>query len=512
MSGGLHLPETIQNIPDALAFWAERTPHAPALRSLDWRALTHRELHAAVSRCAARLGVFGIACDDRVVLLVPSVLDSCVALLGTMLAAVAVPLNPGATPHELSRNLQRLRPRLVVTDGSNGAVGRRVAAELGIATLLVEDLVASGGAHAFHGADLPPKDPASIATILHTSGTTGLPKRVPQSHRTFVAGTRSACPRLGLTPDGVLLLTPALHTISGPVNLLAALMNGGSCVIAPGLVPGEFHHWRDDHQPTWLVITATELDLILDASAVTGAEAVAETRSRLCLFVGGQRLPPGMAEHAEQQLCVEVLERYGMSEAPYIAWNGPQAADRRAGSCGRPLSAQVRILTEAGEAVAPGTPGEIVVRGSTLFPGYLDDPGANAAAFLPDGWFRTGDLGYLDADGFLFLNGRIKELINRGGEKIAPGEVDRVLQSHSAVAEAATFGVPDARLGEDIVAAVVLEPDMNPSSRELRRWMLDRLSPFKAPRRIWFVDDLPRTATGKVQRGELARRWSEEGT
>ena len=198
-----------------------------------------------------------------------------------------------------------------------------------------------------------------------------------------------------------------------------------------------------------------------------------------------------------------------MSEAPYIAWNGPQATDRRAGSCGRPLAAQVRILDEAGEAVAPGTRGEIVVRGSTVFPGYLDDPDANAAAFLPDGWFRTGDLGCLDEDGFLFLKGRIKELINRGGEKIAPGEVDQVLQSHPAVAEAATFGVPHARLGEDIVAAVVLESEMNPSPRELRRWMLDRLSPYKAPRRNWFVENLPRSATDKLRRSELARLWRD---
>jgi acyl-CoA synthetase (AMP-forming)/AMP-acid ligase II len=153
--------------------------------------------------------------------------------------------------------------------------------------------------------------------------------------------------------------------------------------------------------------------------------------------------------------------------------------------------------------------GQIVVRGPTLFPGYLDDDEANAAAFLPGGWFRTGDLGFLDDNGYLHLTGRLSEIINRGGEKIVPREVDDVLLSHPAVAEAEVFGVPDARLGEDVVAAVVLKPGMSAKAWELRDWMLDRLAPFKVPRRIWHVASLPRTSTGKVQRGELARRGHE---
>jgi acyl-CoA synthetase (AMP-forming)/AMP-acid ligase II len=153
--------------------------------------------------------------------------------------------------------------------------------------------------------------------------------------------------------------------------------------------------------------------------------------------------------------------------------------------------------------------GEIVIRGPTLFPGYLDDAEANAAAFLADGWFRTGDVGYCDEDGFLYLTGRLDEQINRGGDKIAPVEVDRVLLGHPAVAEAAVFGVPDARLGEDIIGAVVFRPGMTATARELRRWMLDRLSFYKTPRRIWMMERLPRTATGKVRRRELARLWAD---
>ena len=168
------------------------------------------------------------------------------------------------------------------------------------------------------------------------------------------------------------------------------------------------------------------------------------------------------------------------------------------------------MLDERGADLPPGTPGEVVIRGETLFSGYLEDAAANAAAFLPGGWFRTGDLGYVDEDGYLYLIGRLNELINRGGEKIAPLEVDRALLTHPAVAEAAAFAVPDARLGEDVVAAVVLRPGAAATARELRRWLLERLTPYKAPRRIWFVERLPRTPTGKVQRGELTRRWTEE--
>jgi len=209
------------------------------------------------------------------------------------------------------------------------------------------------------------------------------------------------------------------------------------------------------------------------------------------------------------QLGAPILISYSSSEASGIAMALPPPAIHKPGSAGQPVQ-DVKIVDAAGNSLESGTVGEIVVRGPQVFAGYLDDPTANAAAFFPGGWLRTGDLGYLDPDGFLFVRGRVNELVNRGGEKIAPVEVDRVLLRHPAVADAAVFGVPDVRLGEDVVAAVVLEPQVTLTPRELRGWLLDRLSPSKVPRRIWFVERLPRTPTGKVQRGELSRRWSEE--
>ncbi|MGH2617108.1 MAG: class I adenylate-forming enzyme family protein, partial [Thermomicrobiales bacterium] len=351
------------------------------------------------------------------------------------------------------------------------------------------------------------------AVILHTSGTTGLPKRVPRSHRTFVEAARAARHCTNLTPADVVLLATGLFTNSGIGHMISGLLNGGSCVITSGFEPTQFPDWLEAHRPTWTVSTATELNLMLDAAARVGRETIAGPGSRLrAVRVGAQAMTPGTVERAERSLGAPLFEGYGLSEASNIAKSGPGPEDRRPGSCGRPMhrSIAVRILDDAGEDAAPGKPGEVVVRGPTVFSGYLDDAEANEAAFLPGGWFRTGDVGYVDEEGFLYLSGRLSELMNRGGEMIAPAEVDRVLQGHPAVAEAAVFAVPDARLGEDIVAAVVVNPKTSASARELRVWMLERLTPSKVPRRIWMTGSLPRTETGKVQRAELARRWSEQ--
>ena len=510
MSKNLSLPETIHTIPEALAFWAERTPDAPALRAIDGRAWTHRELLRAVGDVAGRLSARGIDSDARVALVLPPGVDASIALLGAMVAAVAAPLNPESTSHELTRDLQRLAPGLVVTGGSSARASESVAVALGIATVSVDDLLAPAGHEVVLADSLPRRDPESIAVILHTSGTTASPKRVPRPHRTYVACARAARACTNLTPADVGLLVAALHTNQGVANLLAALFCGGSCVVAPGFDPVAFPDWLADHRPTWFVSTPTEITLLLDAATAGGREIIAGPGSRLrAVRLGSQPLPPGILERAERSLRALIFDGYGMTEASYIAGGGPGAEERRERSCGRPISTEIRVLDEDDRDLPPGATGAIVIRGPTLFPGYLDDPETNAALFLPGGWFRTGDLGYLDAGGYLFLTGRVHEQINRGGAKIAPVEVDHVLLRQPAVAEAAVFAVPDARLGEDIVAAVVLRPNMTASQRELRAWMLDRLSPYKVPRRIWMVNALPRTRTGKVQRGELARRWSE---
>ena len=351
--------------------------------------------------------------------------------------------------------------------------------------------------------DLPAAHPDRVAAILHTSGTTDLPKRVPRGHRSFVAAARAARQTTGLTPDGVALLVGGVYTNAGLSNMLFALLTGGSCAPA-GFDPALIPDWIAEHRPTWALLNATELNLILEAAARAGRRPLAERDSRLrAIRAGAQPMTPGTAERAEAFFGAAVFEGYGMSEASNIAKSGPRLQDRRPGSCGRPVSdtIEVRILDDAGNEAGPGVTGAVVVRGPTVFSGISTTRRANAAAFTPDGWFRTGDVGCLDEDGFLYLSGRQSEIINRGGENIAPAEVDRA-------PAAAPHGGRSGRLRRARCAVwrgfgrppVVIRAGMSASPRELRTWMLDRLTPHKAPCRIWIVEALPRTPSGKVQR------------
>ena len=303
VSENLTLPETIHTIPEALVFWAERTPDAPALRAIDGRAWSHRELLQAVGAVASRLSARGIDSDARVALVLPPGVEASIALLGAMVAAVAAPLNPESTSHELTRDLQRLAPELVVTGGSSAGASESVAAALGIATMSVDDLLAPTGHEGGLADGLPRRDPESIAVILHTSGTTASPKRVPRPHRTYVACARASRACTNLTPADVGILTAALHTNAGVANLLSALFSGGSCIVAPGFDPVAFPDWLADHRPSWFVSTPTEIRLLLDAATAAGRESIAGPESRLrAVRLGAQPLPPGILERAERSL------------------------------------------------------------------------------------------------------------------------------------------------------------------------------------------------------------------
>lgn len=293
--------------------------------------------------------------------------------------------------------------------------------------------------------------------------------------------------------------------------MLAHALTAGASVIMRPLTVGLAAAWEAiaREHPTWLSTSAGFLELL--APALEARPALYCSPSLRFVQVTAAPITPETCRALEERLGAPILPRYSSTETGGVAMTRPPPARRKPGSVGQ-LIQEVRFAAPDGNDVAAGNEGEIWVRGPRVAPGYLDDAEATAAAFLSDGWYRTGDLGYLDGDGFLFLTGRINELINRGGEKIAPLEVDAVLQAHPAIAEAATFAVPHARLGEDIVAAVVLKPGQAATALELRRWLLERLSPAKAPRRFWMVEHLPRTETGKVQRGILAEQFMAWGS
>jgi acyl-CoA synthetase (AMP-forming)/AMP-acid ligase II len=510
MPSSLH--DAIHTIPDAIAFHAERTPDAAALLAPGWEPATYRELAQTVNDLADELRARGLGRDDGIALIFPDGPELCAALLAAITVGIAVPFVWPSPPGEFAAVLANPRVRAMVACEDSveliaeAAHGTPVMVLRAGSSGRLGDLRLGGDSLDSPAAkDLP--DPEDIALILHSSGTTGRPKLTPRLHRGALASARAIIAARAVTAaDRCLSLAPLAFS-QGFNSLAYTVLAGSSLIVVPRPDVDAMPVWVETYRPTFISTSPTVL-LALDAGAGALWDTVRQSPLRSIHCTAGPLAPDDLLR-LEAKFGVPILNGYGLSEVPAIAG---EREPRNAPTPGEDLIpwCEVRIVDERGEPAHPGQPGEIVVRGPTLFPGYLDDPEANAAAFLPDGWFRTGDLGLLDNAGCLRVIGRRTEIVNRGGELLSPREVDDALLAHPAVAAAAIFGVPDDRLGEDIVAAVVLKPNGTASPRELRAWLLDRLRSSKVPRRIWFVVDLPRTPTGKVRRGELARRWHEE--
>ncbi|MGH2616815.1 MAG: AMP-binding protein [Thermomicrobiales bacterium] len=501
-----------QSVSEALSFWAASTPDAPALLAPEREPATYRDLGDAVARLASELRALGVGREDGVALLFPDGPDLCLALLATIAVGIAVPLAWPNPPAAYRRVLASRRVRAVMISAAIPWAGLDLAdLELPVITLAsgatgrLRDVRVEGQPFGEPTpAGLPRPD--DIAQILHSSGTTGRPKLVPRLHRNSAATCRAIIAARALTSaDRGLSLSPTAYS-QGQIILMTAVFSGGSLVSVPAPDLSAMPAWLRTYRPTYVSTTPAVLRALAAAGGTLG-EAFRHAALR-CILSSAGPLSSDELSALEATLGAPILNTYGMSEASFIAGEPFPALHRVPGSVGL-AQCEVRINDEQGAPLARHQTGEILIRGPRVFPGYLDDPAANAAAFLPGGWFRTGDLGFLDDAGYLHLTDRLGEVINRGGEKIVPREVDEVLLGHPAVADAAVFGVADARLGQEIVAAVVLRPAMAVPPRLLRAWLRARLARFKVPRRIWFVDELPRTPTGKVQRTELARRWDE---
>jgi oxalate---CoA ligase len=508
---GERLPDTIRTVPEALAYWAERTPGAPAFISPDHPALSYAGLWRHMSAWAGALHRAGFGRRDRVLLLVPDGPQLAAALLGTMAAAVAVPLDVGLTAAELDLALRGLGAAVAIVAPSTPPAAR---AELARQHVPVCEVMVQPGAG---GATLrcPPSeasldgsgpDPNDVALVLLTSGTTGRPKRVPDSHADILTIGRARRDQFGLTGQDRALAVAPLTLSLGTCVLFHSIVAGGAVIFPSASDPPTLMATIAAQRPTWMFPSAGLLEVL--AAFLRRQPPVGPSSLRL-VRVTAAPVAQAVCEEVAQRLGAPVLTSYSATETGLIATALPPPARHQPGSVGRPI-VDVRIVDADERSADPGAEGEIWVRGPKFAAGYLDDPERNAAALRPSGWFRTGDVGYLDDDGFLFLTGRLSQLINRGGYKIAPAELDAALMEHPAVAAAAVFAVPDARLGEDVVAAVVPANGRQPSARDLRAWLLGRLSAPKVPRQIWFVDSLPRTTLGKVRRDELRRRWLAE--
>jgi acyl-CoA synthetase (AMP-forming)/AMP-acid ligase II len=501
-------PADAQTILQALAFWAERTPDAVALLSPDRSRTTYAGLHEAVTRFAAALGALGLGRRDAIAVVLPEGLELCVALLGAMSMGIAVPLAwPGPEP-EYRRVLAMRRVRAVVAAAEAAdAVNRAAGSAVPVITASgssgrIGNLQVRGSiSHCQNPVDLVA--PEDVTVILRSSGTTGRPKFIPRTHQNVASFCRDFIEARTVTPADRGLSLARTISSQGLHILATTIFAGSSLALVPALERRALRGWLREQRPTYLSTTPAMLRAL---AAERGALQDAALR---CVFATSAPLLAEEAERLESALAAPILNMYGLTEATAIAGEHYPREHRVPGSVG-PAWCNVQVISGQGERLGANEIGEIVVRGPRVSPGYVDDPDLTASAFLAGGWFRTGDLGFLDEMGYVHLRGRLSEIVNRGGEKIDPGEVDAVLRACPPVEDAATFAVPDTLLGEDIVAAVVLEANSSATARQLRAWVLDHLLPYKSPRRIWFVDDLPRTETGKVRRDVLRERFLSE--
>ena len=466
--------------------------------------VSYQNLRDQVMTMADALAALGISPGDRVATVLPNGLPAIVSFLAASIAGTAAPLNPGYRHDEFSFFLEDTSAKILLCP-PDGAADARKAAEGKVPVHSLE-MDASGFVR-IAGAPQRGKSPSAsndgIALVLHTSGSTGRPKRVPIRHRNIAASAHNIVAHYGLTPDDVALCAMPLFHVHGLVaSTISTLLSGGTIVVPSKFNPLSFWRTVRDCRVTWYSAVPTIHHLLLARAGDTrpeGSEGLRFIRS--C----SAALPPEMMAKMESVFGAPVLEAYGMTEASHQMCSNPQPpAVRKPGSVGPGTGVNVSIMDQKGNHLARGERGEVVIQGPNVVDGYENNPEANAASFT-NGWFRTGDQGFLDEQGYLTLTGRIKELINRGGEKIAPREIDEVLLTHPSVAEAVAFGVPHSTWGEEVAAAVVLREGEADNEAAILAFCKERLADFKRPKKLYIVSTIPRTATGKIQRGAVAK-------
>jgi oxalate---CoA ligase len=510
--------QACHNLREFIVRCASKTPDAPALMSPDCSAMNYGQLLQQIDQVTAQLAGMGITRGDRVAIVLPNGSEMAVMFLAVASMAVAAPLNPAYRAPEFDFYLADLRAKaLIVLDGGNSpAIAVATSRGLPILRVVPERQAAVGTLRLVSDSPTRPitatlSEPADEALVLHTSGTTSRPKRVPLTQANLCASARNIRDWLALSPaDRCLNVMPLFHIHGLVAALLSSLAGGGSVVCTEGFIAPQFMDWLKAVRPTWYTAVPTMHQAIL--ARAQNSPTVLQDHSLRFIRSSSSALPPQVAEGLEHLFHVPVVEAYGMTEAAHQMCSNPlPPRPRKFGSVGLPAGPEVAIMDDTGNLRPAGAPGEVVIRGENVTPGYDANPEANASAFT-HGWFRTGDSGHIDPDGYLYLSGRIKEIINRGGEKISPREIDEVLLDHPAVAAALTFAMPDSRLGEEIAAAVVLRPGASATEHDLAMFAAGRLADFKIPRRIVLLDELPKGPTGKPQRIGLARRLGLDGT
>jgi acyl-CoA synthetase (AMP-forming)/AMP-acid ligase II len=481
----------------------------------DW--MDYAGLRTLAGEVAAALHGAGVGRGDRVAIVLPNGPEMAAAFVTVAQVAVTCPLNPAYKEDEFAFYLEDLKAKAILLIEGEDGPAFAAAEGLGLSVIrVVPDADGPAGAFSLRAgeaagrADSSAPGPEDVALILHTSGTTSRPKIVPLLQSNLAASARNIGTSLNLTAqDRCLNVMPLFHIHGLIAAVSASLAAGGSVWCAPGFDALKFFGWMTEARPSWYTAVPTMHQAIL-ARAGRNAETIAAVPLRF-LRSSSASLPGPVMEKLAETFGAPVIEGYGMTEATHqMASNPLPPRAQKPGSVGVEAGPLVRIAHEVEDRlIGMGDVGEVVISGPNVTPGYEGNPEANAKSFFQaEGrrWFRTGDQGTFDAEGYLTLTGRLKEIINRGGEKVSPLEVDGVLSAHPVIAQVVTFALPHPKLGEEVAAAVVLREGGTADEAGIRAFAGERLAPFKVPRKVVILEEIPKGATGKLQRIGLAEK------
>ncbi|MFN4901546.1 MAG: acyl--CoA ligase [Betaproteobacteria bacterium] len=476
--------------------------------------LSYGQLRQLIINTVTQLNGWGIGRNDRVAIVLKNGPEMAASFLAVACGTTSAPLNPAYRADEFEFYLSDLKAKALIVEKGSDTPAIEVAKKLGV-TLLELVPTPAQGAGSFTLENQSAKkmrlqqggwaQPGDVALILHTSGTTSRPKIVPLSHRNVAVSAGNIAQTLAFTrQDRGLNIMPLFHIHGLIAATLAPLSAGGYLFCTPGFNALKFFGWMEECKPNWYTAVPTMHQAILSRAAQN--KATIEKYPLRFIRSSSSSLPTQVIREIEEVFKAPMIEAYGMTEASHQMCSNPLPPKvRKPGSVGLAAGPEVGIMDEHGKLLAKGSTGEIVIRGDNVTAGYENNPNANASAFTK-GWFRTGDQGVMDAEGYVTLTGRLKEIINRGGEKISPVEVDEVLMDHPAVMQVVTFAVPHDKLGEEVGAAVVLREGMTATEQEIRAFAATKLADFKVPRRLVIVPEIPKGATGKLQRIGMAQK------
>ena len=493
---------------------AQGQANAVCLSAPNAAPLTYQGLRDLAAQVQTSLNAVGIGRNDRVAIVLPNGAEMAAAFVALAACSTSAPLNPSYRADEFEFYLNDLHAKALVVEHGSQSPAVEVAQKLGVSIVYVHPTPNQGaGSFTLDTASRTPQTAPSpgmahaddIALVLHTSGTTSRPKIVPLTQRNVCASAQHIARSTGFSAaDRGLNVMPLFHIHGLIAGILAPLSQGGEVHCTGGFNALKFFSQMEEVKPTWYTAVPTMHQAILSRAA-NNRDVIAKVPLRF-IRSSSSSLPPQVLAELEATFHAPVIEAYGMTEAAHqMACNPLPPGKRKPGTVGLAAGPEVAIMDNEGQLLEAGSTGEIVIRGPNVTPGYENNDKANAEAFT-HGWFRTGDQGVMDSEGYISITGRLKEIINRGGEKISPREIDEILMDHAAVAQVVCFGIPHEKLGEEVGAAVVLREGQTASEKELRDYVATRVADFKVPRKILLMDEIPKGATGKLQRIGMAQK------